>query len=131
MCTPGGSAEERERPGVRGAWAGSQPGVFARLPCSSSSALAWEAVAPFSGEPAKQIGQQTGDLCGVETARVSLTVYPAVFLKTEIGLRVTAAVSYWFWLREFGEGVPHSFSLHWAGGSCRNVSPPAAPSQEG
>lgn len=59
----------------------------------------------FGGKPANQIGQQTGDLCGVGTARVSLSVYPAVFLKTEISTRVTTAVSYWLWLQGLGAGV--------------------------
>ena len=64
-------------------------------------ALAYEAAVPLFfwwGGPANQIGQQTGDLCGVGRARISLTVYPAVFFKTEISARVTTAVSYWLWL---------------------------------
>lgn len=50
------------------------------------------------GETAKQIGQQARDLCGVGTAPLSLTVYPAVYFKTEISMRRTAAVNYGLWL---------------------------------
>jgi hypothetical protein len=53
----------------------------------------------YLGEPANQIGQQAGDLCGVGTARVSVAVYPAVFFKTEISVLGTAAVSYRLWLK--------------------------------
>lgn len=70
----------------REAWAGRQPG---RLPAHFPGRAfpAPDARQPghyLGGKPANQIGQQTRDLCGVGTARVSLTVYPAVFFKTEI-----------------------------------------------
>lgn len=93
--------KERRREATSAGWAGRQPGrllvthfsgrTFATLACKAAVPL-------FGGKPANQIGQQTGDLCGVGTARVSLTVYPAVFFKTEISARVTTAVSYWLWL---------------------------------
>lgn len=50
------------------------------------------------GETAKQIGQQARDLCGVGTAPLSLTVYLAVYFKTEISMQRTAAVNYGLWL---------------------------------
>lgn len=52
----------------------------------------------YEGETVKQIGQQARDLCGVGTAPVSLTVYPAVFFKPEISMRGTATVNYGLWL---------------------------------
>lgn len=95
-CPWAGSAE-REKEGGHQAWAWSQPG---RLPAAHlsgppfSSPLLSRQQCHYLGKPANQIGQQTGDLCGVGTAQVSLAVYPAVFFKTEISVRVTAAVSY-------------------------------------
>ena len=52
----------------------------------------------YVGETAKQIGQQAHDLCGVGTAPLSLTVYPAVYFRAEISMRRTAAVNYGLWL---------------------------------
>lgn len=83
----------------------------------------------YLGRPANQIGQQTGNLCGVGTAPVSLTVYPAVFLKTEISARVTTAVSYWLRLRVClgGGGIPpqQCFAPPGSGSGWRNVSLPS------
>lgn len=52
----------------------------------------------YVGETVKQIGQQARDLCGVGTAPVSLTVYPAVFFRPEISMRGTTTVNYGLWL---------------------------------
>ena len=101
-CPWAGSAE-REKEGGLSAGRGASPGDSraAHFPGCTFPALAYEAAVPLFfwwGGPANQIGQQTGDLCGVGRARISLTVYPAVFFKTEISARVTTAVSYWLWL---------------------------------
>lgn len=107
-CPWAGSAEREKEGGHQGggstpAWETPGPG----FPGHTFAALARQAAVPFfGGKPANQIGQQTGDLCGVGTAQVSRTVYPAVFFKTEISARVTTAVSYWLWLRGLGEAVP-------------------------
>lgn len=105
-CPWAGSAE-REKEGGHQCGAGHQPGrlLAPHFPGCPFAALACKAAVPlFGGKPANQIGQQTGDLCGVGTARVSLTVYPAVFFKTEISARVTTAVNYWLWLQGLGGG---------------------------
>lgn len=100
---PWAGSAEREKEGGLCAGQGASPGDSRAARASRDALfqplLAKAAVLLFGGKPANQIGQQTGDLCGVGTARVSLTVYPAVFFKTEISARVTTAVSYWLWLR--------------------------------